>query len=75
LRTLIRAVNEGGKETLTVIYTSFKWVIKVCCAYTRDEVVGESTLYTVNSVEYSKKVQDLFYMDMKDNTSVKYQTV
>jgi hypothetical protein len=32
----------------------------------------KSALCTVNSVEYGKKVQDPFYMDMKENTSVKY---
>jgi hypothetical protein len=55
LRILIRAVNKGGEEMLAVIHTSFKRVIKAYCVYTRDEVVGESVLYTVNSVEYNKK--------------------
>ena len=75
LRTLIRAVNEGGEEMLAVIHASFKQVIKACCAHARDKVVRESALCTVNSVEYGKKVQDLFYIDIKDDTSRKYQTV
>lgn len=60
---------------LAVIHASFKRVIRACCAHARDEVVGESALCTVNSVEYGKKAQDPFYMDMKDDTSEKYQTV
>jgi hypothetical protein len=72
LRTLIRAVDKGGEEILAVIYTSFKRVIKAYCTHTRDKVVGESVLYTVNSMEYGKKAQDPFYMDIKDDTSEKY---
>jgi hypothetical protein len=74
LRTLVRAVDED-EEMLAVIYASFKRVIRACRIHATDEVVGESALCTVNSVEYGKKVQDPFYIDMKQNTSVKYQTV
>jgi hypothetical protein len=52
---LVRAVDDG-EEVLAVIYTSFTRVIQVYCIYTIDEVAGEAALYTINSVEYSKKV-------------------
>ena len=69
LRTLVRAVDDN-EEVLTVIHASFKRVIKACRIHATDEVVGEAALCTVNSVEYGKKVQDPFYIDMKDNTHV-----
>ena len=74
LRTLIRAVDDS-KEALTVIHASFVWVIKVYRNHTTDEVVGEAALCTVNSVEYGKKTQNPFYMDMKANTYCDYQAV
>jgi hypothetical protein len=74
LRTLIRPVDDG-EDVLTVVHASFTRVIKACRIHATDEVVGESALCTVNSVEYGKKVQDPFYIDMKDNTHSKYQTV
>ena len=35
--------------------------------------MGESVLYKVNAVEYRKKVPNLFYIDIKDNTDMTYQ--
>ena len=74
LQTLTRAVD-NGKEVLTVIHASFVQVIKACRIYTTDRVAREAALCTVNSVEYGKKVQDPFYMDIKKDTRSKYQTV
>jgi hypothetical protein len=50
-------------------------VIAACRIHATNEVVRESALCTVNSTEYGKKVQDPFYMDMKDSTDMTYQTV
>ena len=74
LRTLIRAVDDS-EEALTVIHASFVRVIKACRNHATDEVVGEAALYTVNSVEYGKKTQNPFYMDIKANTHRDYQAV
>jgi hypothetical protein len=74
LQTLVRAVD-NSEEVLAVIYASFTRVIQAYCIYATDKVAGEAALYTVNSIEYSKKVQDPFYMDMKENTRSKYQAV
>ena len=74
-RELIRPVDRDGEEMLEVIHASFQLVIQACHIYAIDEVVGKSALCAVNSTEYGKRVQDPFYMDMKDNTNVTYQTV
>lgn len=74
LRMLIRAVGEEEEE-LGVIHASFQRIIDACCMHATDNVVGEAALCTVNSIEYGKKVQEPFYMDMKENTRVKYQAV
>ena len=71
LRTLIQPVRED-EGVLAVIYTSFERVIVVCRVYTTEEEVGEAALYKVNTIEYRKKVEKLFYIDMKDYTEVKY---
>jgi hypothetical protein len=75
LQTLIRSVDNKGEETLAVIYASFQRIIKACYIYATDKVVGESALYKVNAVEYRKKVPNLFYIDIKDNTDITYQAV
>ena len=72
LRALIRPVDDEGEEMLAVIHASFRRVIAACRIHATDEVVGESALCTVNSTEYGKKVQDLFYMDIKDSTDMTY---
>ena len=74
LQTLVRAVDDS-EEVLAVIHASFSRVIKACRIHATDEVAGEAALCTVNSVEYGKKVQNPFYMDMKENTRSKYQAV
>lgn len=58
-----------------VIHASFQRIIDACCMHASDNVVGEAALCTVNPIEYGKKVQEPFYMVMKDNTRVKYQSV
>jgi hypothetical protein len=75
LRALIKPVDDEGEKTLAVIHASFQRVIAACRIHATNKVVGESALCTVNSTEYEKKVQDPFYMDMKDSTDMTYQTV
>ena len=74
LRTLIQPVRED-EGVLAVIHTSFERVIVVCRVHATEEEVGEAALCKVNTIEYGKKVEKPFYMDMKDHTEVKYQTV
>jgi superfamily II DNA helicase RecQ len=75
LRTLIRPVDEEGEEMLAVIHASFHRIIDACHQHATAEVVGESALCKVNAVEYGKKTEDPFYMEMKDNTRLKYRNV
>jgi superfamily II DNA helicase RecQ len=75
LRPLIRPVDDEGEEMLAVIHASFDRIFKACKVHATEEVVGESALCTVNAVEYGKKAEDPFYMDMKDNTKEGYTSV
>ncbi len=60
---------------LAVIYASFYQIIDACYQHAIAEVVGELALCKVNAVEYKKKTEDLFYIEIKDNTRLKYQNV
>lgn len=74
LRTLIQPV-EDTEEMLAVIHTSFDRIFQSCQVHATEEVVGEAALCKVNTVEYGKKAEDPFYMDMKDNTQSAYTEV
>jgi superfamily II DNA helicase RecQ len=75
LRPLIRPVDDEGEEVLAVIHASFDRIFKACRAHARQEVVGEAALCKVNAIEYGKKAEDPFYMDMKDSTVKSYPEV
>jgi hypothetical protein len=68
LQSLIRLVEDKGEEILAVIHVSFDQIFEACRVHATEEVVGEAALCKVNAVEYRKKAEDPFYMDMKDNT-------
>ena len=75
LQSLIRPVEDEGEEILAVIHVSFDRIFEACRVHATEEVVGEAALCKVNAVEYGKKAEDPFYMDMKDNTQVSYTEV
>jgi len=75
LRTLIRPVDVEEEAVLAVIESSFFRIIDACHQHATPEVIGEPALCAVNSVEYEKKVEDPFYMIMKDDTDRRYRTV
>ena len=68
LQLLIRLVEDKGEKILAVIHVSFNQIFEACWVHATEEVVGEEALYKVNVVEYRKKAEDPFYMDIKDNT-------
>jgi hypothetical protein len=57
LRTLIKPVDPEDE----------------CQKHVVEEVVGEAALFHVNATEYGKKGANPFYMDLKDNTHLKYR--
>ena len=75
LQLLIQLVKDKGKEILAVIHVSFDQIFEACQVHATEEVVGEAALCKVNAVEYKKKAEDPFYMNMKDNTQVSYTKV
>lgn len=69
MRVLVDPVDPDTEPQLIVIEASMCRVMESSRVHAIEEVVGEITLCKVNTVEYGKKVEDPFYIDMKDRTN------